>query len=116
MTTANGQPWGRLRKWLFVPLWWVICAPFLVVGFAMLLGGTALLFVWALFMWPYVALYPDHWDERGWARSALLARWRDGYRRLGFFGRVRRSAKVWRRQRIVARQKNRVPLRWEREL
>jgi hypothetical protein len=77
-------------EWLFAPLVYAVVIPlFLLVG---------------LLSVPYSLVYPDaplHGEEAlGTARQReLLARWRASYSRLSFWQRVRRAAKVWRRQR-----------------
>ena len=95
-------PGPRWLWWILFPVLWVIMLPLAAV-IMIPLGLLALLSI------PYFAIYPDHhkqiWDysfatDR---QKELVARWRAGYRRLGFLGRVRRAVKVfWRNQRKPA--------------
>jgi hypothetical protein len=88
--TPTARPW---ILWLLLPF---------VLPVALVFG---LVFVMiALVVTPYFLVYPDRHlqkiDIDGTdAQRARLARWRAGYRALGFFGRIRRAVKSYPRVR-----------------
>lgn len=97
------MPWC---KWLLVPIW-IVYTPIALAFLVIVVAGLGAL---ALLLYPYVMVYPDHFENDDFAGPWPL-RWRDGYRRLGFLGRVQRCVKLWRRRRRARAAPNRVTLK-----